>query len=236
MATNTPRLGLRKPGGADNVTVLTDLDNNYDILDRAVLVAVGTERAVVTGGIDVSGGPTGYGSGEIRFPTVGAGDIGIYSMSTGAPGMRFEFRGVGNTGFWLWANGANAATVRMQLNTTGQLAVTGTQHGFGTGANGAAGSFASIGDFADPNNVYYRAAGTNANIGLVVQSKGTGEASLAAGDGTAKVRVSNGGLGFYGTAPSVKQTITGSRGGNAALQSLINNLVFMGLMIDGTTA
>lgn len=35
MATTTTRLGLRKPAGADQVNVTTDLDNNYDLLDNA---------------------------------------------------------------------------------------------------------------------------------------------------------------------------------------------------------
>lgn len=34
MATNTPNLGLRKPDTTDLVNVLTDLNGNYDILDR----------------------------------------------------------------------------------------------------------------------------------------------------------------------------------------------------------
>jgi hypothetical protein len=39
MATNTPKLGLRKPATTDLVNVLTDLANNFDILDNAVLAA-----------------------------------------------------------------------------------------------------------------------------------------------------------------------------------------------------
>lgn len=40
MAVNTARLGLRKPAGSDIISVLTDLDNNYDIIDNAALIGI----------------------------------------------------------------------------------------------------------------------------------------------------------------------------------------------------
>lgn len=43
-------------------------------------------------------------------------------------------------------------------------------------------------------------------------------------------------LGFYNTAPATKQTITGSRGGNAALASLLTALATTGLITDSSTA
>lgn len=43
-------------------------------------------------------------------------------------------------------------------------------------------------------------------------------------------------VGFYGTAPGAKPTITGSRGGNAALASLLTALAGLGLITDSTTA
>lgn len=43
-------------------------------------------------------------------------------------------------------------------------------------------------------------------------------------------------IGFHGSAPTAKQTVTGSRGGNAALASLLTQLAAKGLITDGTTA
>lgn len=43
-------------------------------------------------------------------------------------------------------------------------------------------------------------------------------------------------LGFYGNAPAARPTITGSRGGNAALASLLTQLQTLGLITDGTSA
>lgn len=42
-------------------------------------------------------------------------------------------------------------------------------------------------------------------------------------------------MGFYGATPIVKPTITGSRGGNAALASLLTNLASLGIIIDSTS-
>lgn len=43
-------------------------------------------------------------------------------------------------------------------------------------------------------------------------------------------------LGFWNAAPIVQPTVTGSRGGNAALASLLTQLATMGLIVDGSSA
>jgi hypothetical protein len=42
-------------------------------------------------------------------------------------------------------------------------------------------------------------------------------------------------LGFFGAAPASKPTVSGSKGGNAALGSLITALAALGLITDGTS-
>jgi hypothetical protein len=42
-------------------------------------------------------------------------------------------------------------------------------------------------------------------------------------------------MGFFGTNPIIKPTVTGSRGGNAALASLLTQLAALGLVIDSST-
>ena len=42
-------------------------------------------------------------------------------------------------------------------------------------------------------------------------------------------------IAFYGTTPVAKQTVTGSKGANAALASLMTALVALGLVIDTTS-
>lgn len=48
--------------------------------------------------------------------------------------------------------------------------------------------------------------------------------------------MTNGDVGFYGTTPVAKQTVTGSRGGNAALASLLTALANYGIITNSTTA
>lgn len=43
-------------------------------------------------------------------------------------------------------------------------------------------------------------------------------------------------VGFYATAPAAKQTVSGSRGGNAALASLLTALATIGLITDSSSA
>jgi hypothetical protein len=43
-------------------------------------------------------------------------------------------------------------------------------------------------------------------------------------------------VGFFGASPASKPAVTGSRGGNAALASLITALATLGLVTDNTTA
>ena len=46
----------------------------------------------------------------------------------------------------------------------------------------------------------------------------------------------NGTVGFNNTAPIARPTVTGSRGGNAAVASLLTQLAAYGLITDSTTA
>lgn len=49
------------------------------------------------------------------------------------------------------------------------------------------------------------------------------------------IRIGNATLGFFNSSGNAKQTVTGSKGGNAALANLISVLVNHGLLTDGTT-
>lgn len=46
----------------------------------------------------------------------------------------------------------------------------------------------------------------------------------------------DGTVGFYGTTPAARGTVTGSRGGNAALASLLAVLASYGLIVDSSSA
>lgn len=59
------------------------------------------------------------------------------------------------------------------------------------------------------------ATGTDTNVSLYVQPKGTGVLFFASGDGTAKLRVNNTGLGFFTTSPVARKTGWGVATGTA---------------------
>lgn len=91
-------------------------------------------------------------------------------------------------------------------------------------------------------NSYFQ-AGNRARFGydgtnVVVSDQGGGrEVKLRAGAAPLDaVRASGTGVGFNGSAPIAKPTISGSRGGNAALASLLTALASQGLITDSTSA
>ncbi len=81
-----------------------------------------------------------------------------------------------------------------------------------------------------------RAVGSDTNIVFDLYGKGTGGVRLRDGGGITKFQVNSTGVGFYNTTPAAQPTITGSRGGNAALANLLTQLATLGLVVDGTTA
>jgi hypothetical protein len=60
-------------------------------------------------------------------------------------------------------------------------------------------------------------------------------ARLVNAGGTTQVHVDGTGVGFFNAAPVAKPTVTGSRGGNAALASLITALATLGLITDSSS-
>lgn len=89
---------------------------------------------------------------------------------------------------------------------------------------------------ATGNGPTLAALGTDTNSSANIQGRGTGGVRLKDGAGANKVEVNTTGIGFHATAPVAKPTVTGSRGGNAALASLLTALANYGLITDSTTA
>lgn len=54
-------------------------------------------------------------------------------------------------------------------------------------------------------------------------------------NGTEIMALKSNAIGFYNTTPVTKQTISGSKGGNAALGNLLTALANLGLIVDSTT-
>lgn len=88
-------------------------------------------------------------------------------------------------------------------------------------------------DFSGTQRTYMRWENGAATMHIVA------EAQFKADVFGARVHTLNGAsntLGFHGAVPVAKQTVAGSRGGNAALASLITALATVGLVTDGTSA
>jgi hypothetical protein len=86
------------------------------------------------------------------------------------------------------------------------------------------------------NPLRIETAGSDTNITVQLAPKGTGLIDIRGSSGNRVIGVGVNTLGFYNTTPVARPTITGSRGGNAALASLLAELTTMGLILNGTTA
>lgn len=83
-------------------------------------------------------------------------------------------------------------------------------------------------------------ADTGGTAGGNIQLYGSTHASLAntiqiRSGSTTRIQTNGTGIGFFASSPVAKPTVTGSRGGNAALQSLLTALSNLGLVTDSTT-
>lgn len=155
--------------------------------------------------------------------------------------MQWVFDGTANPGGYIDSE-ATAATVRAGIvfvndgieyrDFAGSVAT--AVHRMTMTVNNVNGVNLNGSDAGAPAEIVAR--GSDTNLGLNIRAKGTGSGRLQAPDTTRKVEWSSVGLGFYGTAPIAKPTATGSRGGNAALASLLTQLAALGLITDGTTA
>lgn len=77
--------------------------------------------------------------------------------------------------------------------------------------------------------------GSAADSDFIIMGKGTGGGRLRDGAAVDQIRWNVTGVGFFATAPIAKPTVTGSKGGNAALTSLMTALAGLGLVTNSTT-
>lgn len=154
--------------------------------------------------------------------------------------------------------GGNLARITMQSNIIGgNIAVDGVttfNNGVNVGtATGAGTGHVFASDLIRASGNTAPAAGSGVEIGYVNTSTGgivlsynrTGAAYtpllIDASDisvrpsGSTKIRANGTGVGFFNATPIAKPTITGSRGSNAALASLLTALASYGLLIDSST-
>lgn len=205
----------------------------------------GTVRALSVGGIGVSA------SGVFTPPELATGPT--YAFAAGGAGLGSGAGGTGRMTLYtatkpgLYLDGNNnvvqipqnfkfgfSATNDNASATLGDIYLT---HDSAVGAMG-------FRNGANPMtvNVYntYTDASNYERLGVTAQT--AGDVLIrhqAAGTGTARglqLGAAGGKLGFNGTTAVVTPTVTGAKGSNAALGSLMTALVAMGLVVDTTSA
>lgn len=144
------------------------------------------------------------------------------------------------------ANGPNSATVRLQNGTaaapaysftgatgTGMYRTSGGSLGLAVGGSVQA----VVQAVSSAVNFPVLRGSTDANVTIFPEGSGSPLNLLLEAKSTGGVRVAATGqsLAFLGGTPAAKQTVSGSRGSNAALESLLTALAAYGLITDSTT-
>jgi hypothetical protein len=225
-------------------------ENQNPVHTDATLSGDGTEarplRAVGGGG--TPGGPNqaiqfndgGVFGGEVgAFPLPGmawdktTGEITI----VGAPGGLQSFLGAAgaNAGFQVDDTGASPVVLVVNDVNGGEVLV----------ASDGVGGFIKINaDSGIDLETTNQNITVTADAGLisieahddVIIISDTTSTKIRSGGGT-MIEVANPNkIGFFTATPIAQPTVTGSRGGNAALASLLTQLAALGLIVDGTSA
>jgi len=195
-------------------------------------------RGAGTGGFDFADTADGtVGTGLMSLTSGGldlrVGKVQLPTHTTTAGGVAFH------TDALLHRHGAEGLTFRGSALTNGKLLFGPSSIEIGAERTSAAPAYIDITTETgspDFNTRLIRDVGPNANATLF--NTGAGAIVLAPNNGAANSALTVGSAitGFFGVAAVAKPTVSGSRGGNAALASLITGLASLGLLTDSTSA
>jgi hypothetical protein len=220
--------------------------------DGTLLATIDTNGIIQAVGTDHYFGSYAFGTGtsvsRLRVSTVSTG-ITLQSEGDGANrDLALMLKGTGS--LYLQQPGP---TNLLQVDSGANMTVKGTTNKFGQGAFGAAQAYTQVGDSNGGtlgDAVIAAAHGTVAQASLLLRPLGTstshskvalqtasGTDIIAAGMATGPAQA----IAFFNAVLAPKQTVTGSRAGNAALASLLtilsnNSGSGYGLLIDSSTA
>lgn len=144
----------------------------------------------------------------------------------------------------------NAIATNVVVTAAGAVTVTTPTFSISGGLN-VNDSGATAGQVLASDNIGVNGAiALNSSVRIAAKGTGTSSSTYTFGaydsgntvlfyvrdDGGILLSKSGGLVGFYGTSPASKQTVTGSRGGNAALASLLTALANIGLITNSSSA
>lgn len=266
MGSTTTRAALRYPLGSDDNDVVTDMQNLANDVDAAMaMMSQGllSARGTANKGrkfywaSDDRGGKLFLDDGAV-WQEIGPGPVagpmsGYTGLITSAPSaaladVTLSARAkASQTGDIFRAEGPVGTPTYVKIDSTGiitaeNMKLTGGSSfflqvasfaAFGLGALFDGETYVKVGSTTNAA-IIQSMAGTNSDLQL--QPGGSGRVRLMDSGNLPYVDVSTSGLGFHGVSPSARYTVTGSRGGNAALASLLTAMATKGLIYDSTVA
>lgn len=222
---------------ADNVTISDNHFKNYRVTARRAI------RAEQCGGlVDIRGNEaSGLGNNYLIEWVDCPGVVRIFD-NIGQGGTSYYLVGSNGTSPYVWV-GRNVTDVNLN-------SFAGTEHldpnwfNWTSGGPSAGSATGATQVLSDPSNPFLKLI-KGADITAFIQLTstilsiyaGTDDAHLFSAlqvDTSGNLQISQN-VGFHGNTPQARPTITGSKGGNAALQSLLGALAAYGLVTDATT-
>jgi hypothetical protein len=209
---------------------------------------------VGTGAGDVAAGNRGVTNGDTHNHTSGAGGQIAYSSLSAAPTWDNASKELSISR--ITQLGSGTFNFLGYYNSSGSGGALSFKAGNATGSTGNGGDVlfsAGNGSYAGGSVLFVGGVGTDGDGGVITFIPG---ASSNGNDGYTRIydrsdtavfigpedladgfnlNISNSSIGFFGSYPVNVQTVTGSRGGNAALTSLIAALSAYGLILNNTT-
>jgi hypothetical protein len=214
--------------GPTNTTDRTSyirLDSNANISSRAV---DGTSPAPITYNPANGGQHQFLVSGVQQFQVRGGSDSVDYMTAEGGIGaVVLNIRGSStDVNFNQYAKGTGKHQFLTGSTSAVQVQISDT-----AGATDFVKLTGGVG-----GDVVITSGGSSTNSSIVITGRGSGGGKMRDGTSAIKFQWNTTGVGFNASAPIAKPTISGSRGGNAALADLLTKLATYGLITDGTTA
>lgn len=162
--------------------------------------------------------------------------IAMSSEGVGGAHGAHWYNAAGNQVFTVQSTATDAVSWLLQRTNAGLLVGAASRTLFSVADNTSGVNYLTVVGGPTGSGGLLRSDGSDTNSSVRVRGKGTGGVHLQDGAQANKVSVDTTGISFFAAGTAAKQTVTGSRGGNAALASLLTALAAYGLLTDSSSA